>query len=102
MKPAEGTRPTKSRCLVAHMRPVAAWARDRELQHSLELAPKPKTFRAESYRFDQHKSDYYDRLQYVRERGEIIEWLLFFLDGVAVQAADAVDRTERLSDLRET
>ena len=52
--------------------------------------------------FDQRKNDYYDRLQYVRERGEVTEWLLFFLDGVAVQAADAVDRAERLSDLRET
>lgn len=51
--------------------------------------------------FDQHRSDYYDRLQYVRERGEITEWLQFFLNGVAVQAADAVERAERLSDLRE-
>lgn len=51
--------------------------------------------------FDQRRSDYYDRLQYVRERGEIDEWLLFFLDGVAVQAADAVERAEQLSDLRE-
>lgn len=51
--------------------------------------------------FDQRKSAYYDRLQYVRERGEINEWLLFFLDGVAVQATDAVDRAELLSDLRE-
>jgi len=52
--------------------------------------------------FDRRKSEYYDRLQYVRERGEITEWLRFFLDGVAVQAADAVDRAELLSDLRET
>jgi Fic family protein len=51
--------------------------------------------------FDQRKSDYYDRLQSVRERGEVTEWLLFFLDGVAVQAADAVNRAELLSDLRE-
>lgn len=51
--------------------------------------------------FDQRKNVYYDRLQYVRERGEINEWLLFFLDGVAVQATDAVDRAELLSDLRE-
>jgi len=51
--------------------------------------------------FDQRKSVYYDGLQYVRERGEIKNWLLFFLDGVAVQAADAVDRAELLSDLRE-
>jgi Fic family protein len=51
--------------------------------------------------FDQRKSDYYDRLQFVRERGEVTEWLQFFLDGVAVQATDAVDRAEQLSDLRE-
>jgi Fic family protein len=51
--------------------------------------------------FDQRKSDYYDRLQFVRERGQITEWLQFFLEGVAVQAADAVDRAEQLSDLRE-
>jgi Fic family protein len=51
--------------------------------------------------FDQHKSEYYDRLQYVRERGEITAWFTFFLDGVAVQATDAVDRAELLSDLRE-
>ena len=51
--------------------------------------------------FEQRKSDYYDRLQAVRERGEIAEWLRFFLDGVAVQATDAVERAEQLSDLRE-
>jgi len=51
--------------------------------------------------FDRRKSDYYDRLQSVRERGEVSEWLLFFLDGVAVQSADAVTRAEQLSDLRE-
>jgi Fic family protein len=51
--------------------------------------------------FDQRKSDYYDRLQSVRERGEVTEWLQFFLDGVAVQAIDAVERAEHLSDLRE-
>lgn len=51
--------------------------------------------------FDRRKSDYYDRLQNVRERGEVLQWLQFFLDGVAVQATDAVDRAEQLSDLRE-
>lgn len=50
---------------------------------------------------DRRKSDYYDCLQSVRERGEIAQWLQFFLDGVAVQAADAVERAEQLSDLRE-
>lgn len=51
--------------------------------------------------FDQHKEEYYDRLQFVRERGEINEWLDFFLVGIAGQAADAVSRAESLADLRE-
>ncbi|MFV0493711.1 Fic family protein [Mycobacterium sp.] len=51
--------------------------------------------------FDLRKGEYYDRLQFVRERGEIREWLDFFLTGVALQAADAVHRAEMLSDLRE-
>lgn len=51
--------------------------------------------------FDQRKLEYYDRLQFVRERGEINEWLDFFLVGIAGQAADAVSRAEELSDLRE-
>ena len=52
--------------------------------------------------FDQRKAEYYDRLQFVRERGEIREWLDFFLEGIAVQAADAVHRAELLADLRES
>ncbi len=51
--------------------------------------------------FDQRKGEYYDRLQFIRERGEIDEWLDFFLLGIAGQAADAVTRAEELSDLRE-
>lgn len=51
--------------------------------------------------FDRRKEEYYDRLQYVRERGEVHEWLNFFLDGVAAQATDAVRRAEVLADLRE-
>ncbi|WP_319453556.1 MULTISPECIES: Fic family protein [unclassified Mycobacterium] len=51
--------------------------------------------------FEQRKEEYYDRLQFVRERGEIEEWLNFFLAGIAGQAADAVTRAEELADLRE-
>ncbi len=51
--------------------------------------------------FERRKGEYYDRLQSVRERGEIREWLIFFLDAIAVQATDAVVRSEQLSDLRE-
>ncbi|MGQ0779092.1 MAG: Fic family protein [Pseudonocardiales bacterium] len=51
--------------------------------------------------FDERKAEYYDRLQHVRERGEVDAWLDFFLRGVAVQANDAVARAEVLVDLRE-
>lgn len=51
--------------------------------------------------FDQYRSAYYDHLQYVREKGHIVEWLHFFLQGIVLQATDSVDRAELLSDLRE-
>lgn len=50
--------------------------------------------------FERSRSTYYDRLQGVRERGEMQAWLEYFLTGVAVQARDAVDRAERLTDLQ--
>jgi hypothetical protein len=37
----------------------------------------------------------------VRERGELQEWIQFFLTAVAAQAEDAVTRAEQLVDLRE-
>lgn len=51
--------------------------------------------------FARRRQEYYSRLQGVRERGEFDEWLVFFLAGVAEQAADALTRAERLADLRE-
>jgi Fic family protein len=51
--------------------------------------------------FEQNRIDYTTRLQAIRERGELQEWFRFFLRGVEVQATDAVDRAERLADLRE-
>jgi cell filamentation protein, protein adenylyltransferase len=51
--------------------------------------------------FDARKDEYYDRLQFIRERGEADEWLDFFLKGVEVQATDAIHRAETLADLRE-
>ena len=50
---------------------------------------------------EQYRREYYERLQAVRERGEIQEWLQFFLTAVAVQAEDAIARAEHLHDLRE-
>jgi Fic family protein len=50
---------------------------------------------------EEHRAEYYDRLQAVRERGELQEWIQFFLTAVAAQAEDAVTRAEQLIDLRE-
>ena len=64
-----------------------------------ELLPSPLLYL--SGFFESHRSDYYDRLQAVRERGQMQEWLQFFLAAVTAQATDAVDRAEQLVDLRE-
>jgi Fic family protein len=50
---------------------------------------------------EDHRPEYYERLQAVRERGEMQEWIQFFLTAVAAQAEDAVTRAEQLVDLRE-
>lgn len=48
-----------------------------------------------------HRREYYTRLQSVRERGEIQEWLQFFFTAIEHQANDGVQRTEALVELRE-
>jgi Fic family protein len=68
------------------------------LVHRASL-PKPLLYLS-SY-LEQHRREYYDRLQAVRERGEIQEWLQFFFTAIAVQAEDAIARAEQLHDLRE-
>lgn len=50
---------------------------------------------------EQHRREYYQRLQDVRERGAIQEWLQFFLTAVQRSADDAVSRAERLVAVRE-
>ena len=50
---------------------------------------------------ESRRSEYYDRLQAVRERGEIEQWIQFFLAAVKSQADDAVVRAGALVDLRE-
>ncbi len=50
---------------------------------------------------ESHRREYYDRLQAVRERGEVQEWLQFFLTAVRRQAEDAINRATALIDLRE-
>jgi Fic family protein len=50
--------------------------------------------------FERDRDAYYGHLQAVRERGELQRWLRYFLDGVTLQANDAVLRAERLLDLQ--
>lgn len=51
--------------------------------------------------FEERRDAYYAALQGVRERGDLAQWLTLFLEGVKVQANDAIVRAERLVDLRE-
>lgn len=51
---------------------------------------------------ERHRSEYYERLQAVREEGAVNEWLLFFLRAIQVAAEDAVNRASKLVELRES
>jgi Fic family protein len=46
--------------------------------------------------FETHRDEYYERLQAVREGGDVEGWLLFFLSAVRWQANDAVSRSQQL------
>jgi len=69
--------------------------------HLIQQRVLPQPLLYLSAYFDDHRSQYYNLLQGVREQGRMQEWLQFFLAAVAVQSADAVERAERLADLRE-
>lgn len=51
--------------------------------------------------FESHRNEYYERLQAVRETGDVEGWLLFFVKAVRAQASDAVERSKRLIRIRE-
>ncbi|MEU7950561.1 Fic family protein [Micromonospora chalcea] len=50
---------------------------------------------------EENRKEYYDRLQAVRERGEIQEWLQYFLQAITTQADESSNRIGQLVDLRE-
>lgn len=54
-----------------------------------------------SHWFRQHRQEYYDRLQAVRDRGDWEGWLAFFLRGVEQVSKEATLTTRRVLDLRE-
>lgn len=51
--------------------------------------------------FEANRNQYYDRLQAVRERGEIDAWIQFFSAAVEHQAADSAGRISELLAIRE-
>ncbi len=63
------------------------------------IVPGPLLFL--SAYFERHRDDYYKGLLGVSHGGRWIEWVEFFLRGVAEQAMDAVERATRLIALRE-
>ena len=49
--------------------------------------------------FDATRREYYERLHAVTERGDWQGWLHYFLNGVARQSEDAVNRAERMNEV---
>jgi Fic family protein len=54
-----------------------------------------------SHYFKRHRTEYYDRLQAVRDEGDWEGWLGFFLLGVAQVSAQATETARRILALRE-
>ena len=51
--------------------------------------------------FKEHREEYIDRLQAIRDRGEWEEWLAFFIEGIGLVAAEAADRAIEIARMRE-
>lgn len=54
-----------------------------------------------SHYFRRNRSEYYERLQAVRDRGEWEAWLKFFLSGIAAVSLEATETARAIVDLRE-
>jgi Fic family protein len=54
-----------------------------------------------SHYFKQHRQEYYEHLQAVRDRGAWENWLVFFLRGVIEVSAEAAETARRILQLRE-
>jgi Fic family protein len=55
-----------------------------------------------SYYFKQHRAEYYDWLQAIRDKGDWEGWLMFFLHGVAEVSKQATETARQILLLRET
>lgn len=65
----------------------------------IERAVLPSPLLYLSAFFEATRTDYYDSLRAVQQRGAWQDWILYFLGGVARQAEDALDRAERINSL---
>lgn len=54
-----------------------------------------------SHYFKRHRSEYYDRLQAIRDLGDWEGWLEFFLRGLTEVSAEAAETARRILELRE-
>lgn len=52
--------------------------------------------------FERHRDEYVDGLLGVSQRGAWVEWVTFFLRGVAEQSRDAIQRSQRLFALQQS
>ncbi len=64
-----------------------------------KLLPQPLLYL--SAFFEKYRSDYYDLLLAVSERGDWMGWIRFFLAGVSLQSVDTIMRVQRLQKLQE-
>lgn len=54
-----------------------------------------------SHYFKRHRTEYYEKLQRIRDHGEWESWLEFFLAGVATVSAEATETARKILALRE-
>ncbi len=62
-----------------------------------EILPTPLLYL--SAFFEATRSDYYDKLAGVTKRGEWIEWIEYFINGIARMSEDALSRAEGINNL---
>ena len=63
-----------------------------------QVLPQPLLYL--SAYFEQHRNHYYDLLMSTSRTGDLGPWIKYYLNGVALQAADAIERTVRLVELQ--
>lgn len=76
-----------------------ARSRARRARFATCSPPRPAFYL--SHFFKRHRTEYYERLQAVRDSGDREGWLAFFLRGVAKVGAEAAAAARRILELRE-